>query len=253
MDIIINELSLTGQYMSYDEFIEYCKIKLVPFLNHCDKKGYVVFKKTDFYQCKVTMQHTLHDLLRQKKKSPAVAYLIAVMTKKFFTNPYWDQESKIETETKYSCEMSVEETCCIYEACERDQLLFSFTNANFDNSYIKVYKNEREILIRSFTDLESLINELFIVRNPLNKSSVPILLGYTFNLFDNEGNHHTPHFHISKNDCKASITIPNFELLIGKLERSNHLKEVQDWAMEYSDFIIHLWNYKHPSNYIPIE
>lgn len=254
VDILINDLSLNGQYTSFKEFEQFIKDNLIPFLKYCDERNLVLYKKTDFYQRKVTVNKSFNDFLHQKG-NPVVSYLLMALKKRFFSKPFWDEEneSKIDANAIYTYELEIEKLCCLFEASERDRLVYSFSNSNFSEEYIKIYKNNQEIIVRSIFNKEDLKHELFIVRNPLNKSIVLIPLQYTFKMYQNEDHHNVPHFHVIKGDYKASISIPNFEIVVGSLQKQTHLKDLQEWAEQNKEYIIHLWNQKHPDKLIYID
>jgi hypothetical protein len=59
-------------------------------------------------------------------------------------------------------------------------------------------------------------------------------------MFSDIGKHHLPHIHVTYQDYKASIQIPNGELLDGDLP-NKQLKLIQAWLLIHEEDIMANW------------
>lgn len=74
MELILNELSLDGQFRSRDEFTEYVLDVLRPVLDIVIENKIPLLKKSDLYIRRITGDETLQDLL-MKTNDPAMSLL----------------------------------------------------------------------------------------------------------------------------------------------------------------------------------
>ena len=63
MELILNELSFDGQFQSRDEFVDYVLDILIPVLDVVIENKVPLLKKSDIYNCKITCETTMQDLL----------------------------------------------------------------------------------------------------------------------------------------------------------------------------------------------
>jgi len=148
MEILINELSLSGQFDSIDHFIESGLRPFIKALNDIDFQSCLLYKKYDFYSAKITMQHSIHDILigvisRQydeirKLKSQFV---------KIFDQPYWEDETKHSANSVYL--FNGKNVCgfSLAEACERDKIVISFNHDDFLSIRLFISKDDKNIIL----------------------------------------------------------------------------------------------------------
>ena len=143
MDILINELSLTGQFASREQFVNNALPPLVGLLNEIDFSKNACYKKQDFYTSLITETDSIHDILignisRQYKevlKFKRQLYLL-------FDNPHWENDRKHSIICTY--EYNKTNVCgySIAEACERDKIVISFIHSDFSEVKLSVLKNK---------------------------------------------------------------------------------------------------------------
>ena len=142
MEILFNELSLTGQFDSREQFVDEALPPLLSLLNEIDSSKNIFYKKQDFYASLVTKTDSVHDILignisRQYKEISKFKRQL----RQLFDNPYWEDNRKHLSTCAY--EYNGTNLCnhSIAEACERDRVIISFTHPNFSGIKLSVLKN----------------------------------------------------------------------------------------------------------------
>lgn len=154
MDILINELSLTGQFDSVEQFVTNALHPLISLLNEVDYSHDLLYKRYDFYNTSVTKTNTIHDVLigsisRQYDEIRKFKIRISHL----FDNPYWEDNRRHSSTCKYLyngknvCEQS------IAEACERDKIIISFIHPDFSLTELPIIKESEKIV------LDNLVNQ----------------------------------------------------------------------------------------------
>jgi len=147
-DILINELSLNGQFNSVNEFIDGALIKFNALLNEIKGPNVLLYKNHLFYESKITGDTTIYNILvgtisRQydeirKMKSGLVC---------LFEEPYWENNQKHSPDTFYLFMENCVTGQSLAEACERDRIVISFTHPDFSSGTLLVLKEKTEITI----------------------------------------------------------------------------------------------------------
>jgi len=148
MEILLNELSLNGQFGSVDEFISDGLKPFIKLLFQIDSSRDVLLKKYDFYDCKVTSTVTLHQLFKgsysrtcdeiRKAKSQLSALL---------DQPYWQDSQKHKKPDDYQFKGTDIFNSSLAESCERDKVVMSFLCAEYSTAKLEVNKNTVSINI----------------------------------------------------------------------------------------------------------
>jgi hypothetical protein len=143
MDILFNELSLTGQFTSREQFVNEALSPLIVLLSEIDSSKNIFYKRQDFYASLVTKTDSIHDILignisRQYKE----VLKFKSQLRQLFDNPYWEDDRKHATACIY--EYNKKNVCghSIAEACERDKIVISFTHSDFSKVKLSVLKNK---------------------------------------------------------------------------------------------------------------
>src|SRR5690606_42085621 len=103
MELVLNELSLTGQYPTVENFII---IGISPLLTLFGELGNndEVYKKYDFYSCLVTEKKNIHDVLTGvESRTYDELRRFKVYLTKLFENPYWEDNPKHLLNLNYQC------------------------------------------------------------------------------------------------------------------------------------------------------
>ena len=154
MEILINELSLHGQFATVDDFVNTAVKPLLLLLQKIDPERDVLLKKYDLWSANVTATDTLQDVFKgsysrtndeiRKSKTQLAALM---------DNPYWEDNRRHNAPDIYLHNaISVFDTS-LAESCERDKVVLSFTSTQFSSTSLIVEKNSTPISI------DNLINQ----------------------------------------------------------------------------------------------
>jgi len=193
MEILINELSLSGQFQSIENFIEAGLRPFIKVLNDIDFQSNSLYKKYDFYSSKITSQHTIHDTLigivsRQYDEIRKFKSQLA----KLIDEPYWENSAKHSANSVYL--YNGKNVCgfSLAEACERDKIVISFNHNDFKVIQLLISKNKNEVEIdnlfdfghytqiayqRNFIDFEEYCRKIFS-KSKLNFSKIDTKQGF---------------------------------------------------------------------------
>jgi len=164
MEILINELSLDGQFCSVDDFIGQGLTHFLTVISEInDHSTNVILKKQNFWQSKVTFFETIHDIFVGEKsrtfdeirKSKSV--LAALIAK-----PYWDDTPIHNSSNTYEHNGNDILGSSLAESCERDKVVISFIHENFHLTNFPVFKNG------TATNIDNLFNSgqyFFVARS----------------------------------------------------------------------------------------
>lgn len=157
MEILINELSLSGQYDSERQFIE---LGITPFASVLSElnqeQGDIVYKKSDLYNYSITPSQTLHRLLNSNasREYDVIRKFKSLLFQYLFDDPFWETDQKHILNDSYSFEGREVAGYSLAEACERDRAIISFHSEDFDKAKIHIRKNKSEEII-----LDNLLNK----------------------------------------------------------------------------------------------
>lgn len=152
MEYILNELSLTGQYCSVDDFVQNGALPLADVLAEINQfGGSLLYKKSDFFQCKALPDKTFYEIIvvgAGARMSDALRKLKSKMAA--LTNePYWDTDPKQDETATY---LMVDESgkdidvsgTSVAEAFVRKACLVSFNRSAFEKALITVTSSTDE-------------------------------------------------------------------------------------------------------------
>lgn len=153
MELLLNELSLAGQFTSTDEFIITALPSMISVLKEIDGTRDFLFKKYDFYSSLVTCDYSLHDIVfgsisREYDEIRRFKTRLAVL----FEDPYWEENPKHSSEVSYlfnGCEIS---GSSLAEACERDRIVISFLFIGFNKDKIEIEQGFNTIPLDNLFD-----------------------------------------------------------------------------------------------------
>ena len=153
MEILINELSLHGQFATIDEFVNIAVKPLILLLQQYDPDRDVILKKYDLWSANVTATVTLQQVFKGsysrindeiRSSKAQLANLI--------DNPFWEDTRKHNAPDTYQHNtISVIDTS-LAESCERERIVMSFVSSQFNSSTLIVKKNSTDISIDNLID-----------------------------------------------------------------------------------------------------
>lgn len=153
MDILLNELSLNGQFTSIDNFIDEGLPPIVSILKEVDSSNDLLYKKRDFYSSMVTPNTNLYDVVvgthsrTYDQVRRAKRQLSALMD-----DPYWEDNPNQSLNDSYVYLHDKISGSSIAEACERDKVIISFACNEYSSKELDIVKNEENIIIDNLFD-----------------------------------------------------------------------------------------------------
>lgn len=149
MDIILNELSLSGQYLDLDDFANRGLIPVGEILKMIlPDSGISILKNQNFYNTVVYQQTRLFEILHQqdrKRRSDRITQFKSLLTR-FQNKPFWDDNQQHRSDYDYRVDnagQSVSVTNCgLAEAYARNVPVISFIPSDYESESIEVVCKE---------------------------------------------------------------------------------------------------------------
>lgn len=148
MDILLNELSLSGQHASREIFVEEILPTLIGVLDEIQELfKATIYKNQQFYSSRVTRTDTIHDILVGdfSRQYPSLRKIKRQFFSPLFAEPYWEDTRKHSE--NYSYTYAGNDICnhSVAEACERDKVIISFIGTElFREETLSILKNGNE-------------------------------------------------------------------------------------------------------------
>jgi hypothetical protein len=161
MEVLLNELSLTGQFKDENDFFNNFDsvleiIKLLDILKFSIAKEYM------FFDVAITSKYKLGDFLRLRTDR-------AKRMKRFLAKlaqhpPFWNEIQKHDC-TNDSYVLNGIDICnsSLAESCERDKTVVSFLLNDFSNENVSIQKNMMNINIYNIVDRNNFLEHLFLI------------------------------------------------------------------------------------------
>lgn len=152
MQILFNELSLTGQFTDQDAFVKNGLLPFVGVLKEMQNFSTLLLKRSDVWSNMITPSDTLHSFLinNEFRKSDEVRRLksaIASLSKE----PFWDFDSKQSLESTYFFDGVDIRGSSLAEACERDKVVVSFVASQTSLDPLNIVWNGTNIPLLNLT------------------------------------------------------------------------------------------------------
>lgn len=174
MDLILNELSLHGQFLSLDDFCASAKslATILQEIRSCNTNlqneigdDLKLYKPTTFNQLQVTPQMKFYELLTSPNARllPEIQRLKSLLTT-LQTEPYWDTHSLQNSTFQYLVGSDDFRGTGIAEAYARSGVLISFIPSNYSYSPVVVECNEVEKRIVNIFAEKDLIDHLYKIQ-----------------------------------------------------------------------------------------
>lgn len=148
MDILLNELSLSGQHASREIFVDKILPSLIEVLDEIQNLfKATIYKNQEFYSSKVTRTDTIHHILvgDLSRQYPSLRKIKRQFFSPLFAEPYWEGTRKHSENYSYTYEGNDICNHSVAEACERDKVIISFIGTElFREETLSVLKNGNE-------------------------------------------------------------------------------------------------------------
>ena len=165
MEILINELSLNGQFLTVQDFVNDGLTPFTATLKELNTSKDVVLKKQDFWNSQITSINDLHSILVQK--SDEITRFKSIVSS-LIDKPFWEDSQKHNIEDDYEYNRSKIIGSSLAESCERDKVVISFIHANFSSAKLQTFRNKKPIDVDNLFSKEHYI-EIAYSRNQINK------------------------------------------------------------------------------------
>ncbi len=220
MEILINELSIHEQFSSVDDFAS-SLIDTIRMYQAIPDKKFTISKKSDVWSYKPTKQDTLNDILNIKGNDKITKFK-SVLSSFITKEPFWDLNQKHSDTDEYICEHTSEKSnYSIAEACERDQLVLSFSSETFTICEISVCKNNsNNYCIKNFYSKYNFLDYLI-------NAEPEYFIYFCQKQFEN----HKVDF-VSKNN---NYQIGEFLDSLNKTEKIDVINEIKKMILDYLD------------------
>jgi hypothetical protein len=151
MEILINELSLTGQFGSVGDFIGRGLDPFLSVISEVNSSANMILKKRNFWQSQVTRSDTIHDIFIGKisRTNDAIRKSKSLLAARI-DEPFWEDSQKHSASDCYEYNIiniagSIAGSS-LAESCERDNVIISFIHNDFSTTKLKVIKNNSQNL-----------------------------------------------------------------------------------------------------------
>jgi len=152
MQILLNELSLNGQFESVEDFSENAIPKIISVFKDLGEKD-LVYKKYDFFNQNVTAHQNVHQILTgAASRTFDEIRRFKVYLFNLFEDPYWEESPKHSFDNNYIYQDSDIRGTSLAESCERDLMVLSFLHVDFTTNQLIVTKNVNNIEVENLLD-----------------------------------------------------------------------------------------------------
>jgi hypothetical protein len=144
MEILINELSLTGQFDSTEQFLKDTLLPVSAILKEIKENEGELYIKKDLWSCPVTTTLSLDRVLKTKKDDIVTRFKLLLQNRLF-----WEDSQKHSLDHTYVYSQNNAYGSSLAETCERDKIVVSFIHPDFSFSQLIVIKDETDIMINN--------------------------------------------------------------------------------------------------------
>ena len=132
MDIILNDLSLSGQFKSIDQFEANLTESIIPLLKHFTDAQCTIYKNINSFNNNVTKDKTLATLFYMRG-SPQLQRAKSLLSNLLYEDPYWDNDGQ-------------DGSNCIHQASNKNGILLSFMHDDFLDDYVTIDSNSIKVM-----------------------------------------------------------------------------------------------------------
>ena len=151
MNVILNELSICGQYediQAFEDMVAEDLGKIISIKDIC------IHKKMDIYARMLTPEVSLYMALRRANQTAST------FLKKTMVGPYWDEETQYEQGKLYEYPGKSEEPNGVTEAMDREWPLLSLQGGGYEDATLETRKDGREITLDNIRSREKALELL---------------------------------------------------------------------------------------------
>lgn len=163
MEILINELSLNGQFNNLKEFIDTALNNFVKIYSLLTKQNIHPLKSFNFYNVKITPNETFSLLLTIKDNNGVSDEVrkFKRIADKCINEPYWEIDIKHNPNDEFKWGNEIVSNTSLAESYIRNSSLISFVPSLFKSNFIEIVNNNIPKRILNFHDNLELAKHLF--------------------------------------------------------------------------------------------
>lgn len=167
MAILINELSLNGQFYDEDSFIESIK-PLLQIIKLIKQFELVLLKNYTFINSKVTLHSDFLQIVNSSNQRIRQNSSIRLIKSYLLDKPYWN-DTQIHNCSADSYTFNANDICntSLAESYERYQVVLSFKHNDFLDTFLDVKKNHTTLKINNLLN-KNLFLDYFLGMNEIN-------------------------------------------------------------------------------------
>jgi len=160
MELILNDLSLYGQFATIDDFEDIFLKHMNDIVKLIIEQKVPLYKKSDTYNRNITANVTVHRYLSKTYNDPVATIIKQNIVKMAYNQPYWDAIGIMQSRTNvdYDYPNKQPEPNCFTEAIERKCPILSMRDDNKVQEIIKCSKNNQSVELTDVRDVKTFLN-----------------------------------------------------------------------------------------------
>lgn len=160
MELILNDLSLRGQFACIDDFEDYYVDYLRSVIDFIKKEQIPFYKKSDTYNRMIVKDVSLERYLREASNQSVATMIKKAIVEMAYCEPYWDiDDMKTRKDVEYRYPDKQGEPNCFTEAIERKCPLVSIRENETLETKIICYREDETVEITDIRDIKMLLDE----------------------------------------------------------------------------------------------
>lgn len=159
MEILINELSLNGQFDTEDKFLDNLQ-DILRIFKLIEISDFTLLKNSMLFDVKITSNYKMVELLTLK--TDKIRKLKSFIVKLSHNPPFWDSDKKQHFSDTYQYKSKNVCNTSLAESCERDKMILSFEHSDFSEDICTIQKNSESLNIFNVVNSNKFLEYLFL-------------------------------------------------------------------------------------------
>ena len=157
MEVLINELSLNGQFLSKHKFLDNLQ-NILHIIKLIEKLEFNLLKHHSLYSSQITMSETFIQITQSR--DDRIRKLKSSLLKLSDQPPFWNETQRHNCHDSYTYNTNNICNTSLAESCERDKMILSFIHSDFSQVDLLVQKNNTNIDIYNIIDKDQFLEYL---------------------------------------------------------------------------------------------
>lgn len=160
MELILNDLSLHGQFAAIDDFEDYFIEYLSELMKLIIDRKIPLLKRSDTYNRKITKDVTLERYFRGAFNNPVATLIKEKIVEMAYSEPYWDTDGVMQsrTDTEYKYPDKLPEPNCFTEAIERKCPLLVMQADQNSEEIMECHRDGEQVDIANIRDVKTFLD-----------------------------------------------------------------------------------------------